>query len=146
MISSILNRVPLLLKSESTVTRHDDHGVLQLILDTYLVYQCTEITVYITADYETFAARENVRVIDHLLRHTNRKNAVPNLVNARSDTEQTAQEVDNSVSSAAKIRRNSENTKLFVWKMVEYRNISDKTIYLTSTNKDPGPHRQAGKE
>lgn len=89
---------------------------------------------------------ENVRVIDHLLRHTNRKNAVPNLVNARSDTEQTAQEVDNSVSSAAKIRRNPENTKLFVWKMVEYRNISDKTIYLTSTNKDPGPHRQAGKE
>ena len=65
----------------------------------------------VTANHETFAARENVRVIDHLLRHTNRKNAVPNLVNARSDTEQTAQEVDNSVSSAAKIRRNPETAK-----------------------------------
>lgn len=44
--------------------------------------------------------------------YTNRKNAVSNLVNARSDTEQTAQEVDNSVSSAAKIRRNPETAKL----------------------------------
>lgn len=43
--------------------------------------------------------------------YTNRKNAVSNLVNARSDTEQTAQEVDNSVSSAAKIRRNPETAK-----------------------------------
>ena len=43
--------------------------------------------------------------------YTNRKNAVPNLVNARSDTEQTAQEVDNSVSSAAKIEQKNEITK-----------------------------------
>ena len=43
--------------------------------------------------------------------YTNRKNAVSNLVNARSDTEQTAQEVDNSVSSAAKIEQKNEINK-----------------------------------
>lgn len=54
---------------------------------------------------------------------------VSNLVNARNDMELTAQEVDNSVSSAAKIRKISDATKFSSKIMTKHENIAIQNVH-----------------